>query len=349
MVNKQQRSLSYRRNRPQERVSQCLLRAVERNIETVRKALSLQNSVFKLLVAVSGGIDSHVLLHIFWSLQKKLRLEPLVVHVDHGLRSESKNDAQFVGSLARKYSLPFLLFQASPLPEKENVEAWARRIRYEFFSQALESTQAHLLATAHQKNDQVETLLLRLLSGRLATVAGAIAPFLPEKRFFRPLLAISRDEIERYGKEYSLEFVFDTSNADLERTRNRVRHELLPLLMQYNPNILSTVSAVAMRVQDDENFLWDLARTQRAQMGSQKGEEYFLSLSPVFCWRELKLLAQEQLGSDALKLGYRACQMMIDFLRSAPHAKKKVHLGFGICGSLNAQREVTFEVSVPHR
>lgn len=182
-----------------------------------------------LLVGVSGGADSVALLDLI--VQSGYR--PHVCHLNHQWRgAESDADAEFVRTLAGKYGLPVTIESRAVAGDEDA----ARQARLEFF----QSIAIPTLALAHTADDQVETFLLRLLRG--AGTAG-LGGMLPERRFgtlriIRPLLNVRRAEVIEYLKSRQLTWREDTSNADRRFLRNRIRHELLPLLeREYNPGI----------------------------------------------------------------------------------------------------------------
>ena len=188
------------------------------------------------LIAVSGGVDSVCLLHgCLVIASKERRFE--VAHVDHGLRKESGADAEFVRSIAQ---VPFHLHCPAPHAKGENVEAWGRRERYEFFERVRTERGLDYVLTAHTASDVAETLLMRLVSNK---DFGSLAPRDERRKLIRPLIRVPRAEIERYASAHGLAWREDSSNADVTLLRNRVRHELLPLLEQrFDPRIVETLA-----------------------------------------------------------------------------------------------------------
>ena len=188
-----------------------------------------------LWVAVSGGIDSVVLLHVLRQLGHACH----VAHVDHGLRgSESDGDRAFVEDLAHREGLPFRSVRVDPKAAAKgvSVQMAARELRYGWFKELLREGPS-VMALGHHRDDAVETLLLNLMRGTGSLGWQGIPPvtMLQEGRFCRPLLRISRKQIAAYAKEHGLAFREDASNTDPKYLRNRVRHELLPLLENMRP------------------------------------------------------------------------------------------------------------------
>jgi tRNA(Ile)-lysidine synthase len=221
-------------------------------IEQCKKALRpLLPAGDSLLVGVSGGADSVALLHAL----VKLGHRPHVCHLNHKLRgAASDGDAEFVRQLAQSYDLPCTIEDRNVTPDEDS----CRQARREFFALVSERTGIHTLALAHTADDQVETFLLRLLRG--AGVPGLVGIW-PERqmgpvRVIRPLLGVRRVEILEYLKSEGLTWREDASNADTRFTRNRVRHELLPLLeREFNPAIRETLLRTAEILRDEDFYL----------------------------------------------------------------------------------------------
>ncbi len=213
----------------------------------------------RVFVAVSGGVDSVVLLHALISLRQRWQLELQVLHLNHGIRgTESDADENFVRSLAESLDLEYYIRREN-VPvlryrEKMGLEEAARVARYRFYEQALQETHFDKVALGHQKNDQAETILENLFRG--AGFAGLRG--MPVKRgpFIRPLLWVERAEIRRYAEEQGLSFREDASNVDLRFRRNRIRHELLPYLQEhFNSKIVKTLNHLSEVAAETEQFL----------------------------------------------------------------------------------------------
>ncbi len=203
-------------------------------IEQVRKFILshelITSGTRQVFAAVSGGIDSCVLLDVLYRLKDEIGIRLGVLHFNHHQRgNDSRADAAFVKALAEKYRADF---KSGELRKKNRrmSENLLREERYRFFERALESRRDAVIATGHNRDDQIETFLMRLVRGsRLKGLQG-----IPAKRgvFIRPLLEISRREIEKYARENDLQFREDRSNADESMTRNRLRHNVIPFLQQ---------------------------------------------------------------------------------------------------------------------
>lgn len=218
-----------------------------------------------VVVAVSGGLDSVALLDALIRLRQrgKLTVKLFVAHLNHQLRGEeSDGDEAFVRRLAAEREVDCLIERIAvadvALVEKQNLEATARRLRYEFLTRAAEKIGANFVCTAHTLDDQAETILMRLLRGTGAEgLAGihAVRPLGQSVKLIRPLLAVTREEVSAHCHYYNLEFRHDSSNDSLLFTRNRIRHELLPMLKSFNPRVNQTLARLAELLADDETFL----------------------------------------------------------------------------------------------
>ncbi|MBP7407534.1 MAG: tRNA lysidine(34) synthetase TilS [Flavobacteriales bacterium] len=188
-----------------------------------------------LWVAVSGGVDSMVLLHVLRSMQHPCH----VVHVDHGLRgAESDGDRELVAAYCSAHRIPFTCVPVDVMARKVltggSVQMAARELRYEVFTRCTQEGPAQL-AMAHHRDDLIETYFLNHLRGMGAHGWMGIPPITGS--FIRPLLDVDREGILAYAKEHAVPFRQDTSNDDPKYLRNRVRHELLPLLEDLRPGV----------------------------------------------------------------------------------------------------------------
>ncbi len=225
----------------------------------------------RVVAAVSGGPDSVALLQVLCAWRESLRLVLTVAHVDHGLRGkESGDDAAFVERAARTLGLPCVckpLHLLRLLPERkgESVQAVARERRYACLWEVARECGAAKVAVGHTQDDQMETVLLRMLRG--AGLAGASG--MPARRppgVIRPLLHVSRSELLRYLEEKGCDFRVDSSNASPRYTRNRLRHELVPLLKTFNPGVARLWSRQAAVVREEQQYLDDVAKAALASV-----------------------------------------------------------------------------------
>ena len=274
----------------------------------------------RVLLAVSGGPDSVALLLFLAHLRQALGLEPLVAHFDHGLRRRSQREVErsFVSGLADELGLPFLFGQgdtrAHARQHRLSLEEAARDLRYAFLSGQAERAGAVAVATGHTASDQVETVLMHIIRGSgLAGIAG-MQPRSPWPfpghcglALVRPLLAVSRRHSERYCRDEGLSPCLDATNLALEPLRNRVRHELLPLLRRYNPRVdqallrlAGAASADAAYLDETAHLFWQ-ALAQRSERSVQFPRLELAALSPALQSR-LLLAAAQSLLEDARQI-----------------------------------------------
>jgi len=212
-----------------------------------------------VLVAVSGGVDSVVLLHLLLKLAETYRLKNQILHLNHNLRGkQSDSDQQFVEQLAEKYGLP-IISRKVDVPKfivKKGLseEQGARILRYRFFNWALKKTGADCIALGHQADDQVETVIDHFFRG--SGVRGLSGMPVRRDKFIRPLLFAGRHEIETYAKTHSLQYIIDSTNVMVKYRRNRIRYELIPYLKQhFNPAIPDVVLRSARIMDEAERYL----------------------------------------------------------------------------------------------
>ena len=203
-----------------------------------------------IVLGVSGGPDSMCLLDVLARIAKKELLTIVVAHVNYGLRGEdSINDQVLVEDMAKHYG--FVCATKECLDMAKGSEVMWRKVRYDFFGELLDKYGASVVAVAHNKNDQAETLLLRLLRGSgLVGLSGM--RWHSKTNIIRPFLNVSRDDILKYCKERSLPYNLDKTNNDNSYTRNNVRNNLLPYLeKEFNPKIIDVLANSAMTIADD--------------------------------------------------------------------------------------------------
>ena len=242
-----------------------------------RPELSLLPPGSHVLCAVSGGADSVCLLSL---LRERGEYRLSCAHFNHCLRGEeSERDEAFVRSLCAEWGVPFYAGRADvrALAEREHlsVETAAREARYAFLQKTAEEIGAELIATAHTADDQAETILFRLCRGTSLRGLGGI----PERRgnIVRPLLRVTRQEIEGYLTERGIPHVEDSSNAEDEAARNRLRHHAVPVLKSVNEGFTGNVGRMAARAREDEEYLSAMAEEAWSRVRDGDG----LSLSAL--------------------------------------------------------------------
>lgn len=209
-----------------------------------------------MVVGVSGGADSVALLDILVRLDLGLNL--IVAHLNHSLRGEeSDGDEAFVEELASRYGHPCVVRRVDvaslAAAERLSLEDAGRRARYAFFAETANEFGAAAIAVAHHRDDQAETVLMRLLRGAGGSGLSGMAGW--SGRIRRPLLRVSRADLELYLQDRGLVWRNDSSNSDTDFLRNSIRHELIPFLSRYNPKVSERLAATAEILACDEELL----------------------------------------------------------------------------------------------
>ncbi len=223
----------------------------------------------RLGIAVSGGADSVALVRAMIELRDEMGFALSVVHVNHGLRgAESDADECFVRELVHAFGVEFYCeradVRATASEHGKGLEAAAREVRYRYFRTLIASAQVDCILTAHTLDDQAETVLLRILRGTgMAGLRGIHSALdmagpdgAPVRGVLRPMLGVSRAEVEAYLRDLGQSWREDSSNRDVSFTRNRVRHELMPLLeAKFNPDVKTQLSELAAIAADEEEWI----------------------------------------------------------------------------------------------
>ncbi len=293
-------------------------------VARIRKTLTVHlDHTKKYLVACSGGADSIALT----DAMQLAGLHFAVGHVEHGLRgAESLRDADFVRNFCEKRQLEFECRQVNVgdycRQHKVSLEDGARILRWQALQEMVAACGAAFVVTAHQKNDQAETFLLRLLRGSGTRGLGGIRPL--RDNILHPLLDFTGDELRQYCRERRLKWCEDSSNQDTTLTRNRIRKQLLPLLArEFNPNIVETLTRTANILQQDAAYLPEAGNqaARRCLSDNNSGQvvcdvQVWGTLPAALQYRVLqeqwaRLEPKRELGSVHLQALSRVCQQEI--------------------------------------
>ncbi|WP_374719650.1 tRNA lysidine(34) synthetase TilS [Parageobacillus toebii] len=240
-----------------------------------------------VIVGVSGGPDSLALLHFFWSIRQEWNITLIAAHVDHMFRGkQSEEDMNFVkhfcaarGIICEAVQMDVPAFQRE---SKLGVQEAARQCRYRFFGELMKKYKAHYLALGHHGDDQVETILMRLVRGSTSKGYAGI----PAKRPFyggyiiRPFLAISRADIDAYCRQHQITPRHDASNDKDDYTRNRFRHHVIPFLKKENPRLHERFQSYSEMVMEDELFLEELAKDAMNKVMEKQHDIITLKIEP---------------------------------------------------------------------
>jgi tRNA(Ile)-lysidine synthase len=261
-----------------------------------------------VLVAVSGGLDSVTLLHALDLLRDEAKLRLCVAHVHHGLRGEAADlDEALVAELAGERGLAFARARIDPhsirtgVPQsaRPTLQEAARRLRHAALEELREQRGADCVATAHHLDDQVETVLMRLLRGTSPDGLGGMAPVSPDGRRVRPLLAVARAEIEAFARSQGLRWREDESNASDAYTRNRLRRRWIPALAEdFNPQLLRAVARLAETQRRDSAWIDRAVAEAWLAWATADGRDWLLRLEG---WGELPEALSHRLIERAVR------------------------------------------------
>lgn len=293
--------------------------AMLKTVETFIREQDLIPSGAAVLCAVSGGADSVTMLHILYRLRDQLGFSLAAAHYNHRLRgAESDRDQQFVEQFVRLCCGEHRLSDGTILPavplylgsgdvagqarlRGTGVEETARDMRYAFLRQAAAEAGADLIATAHTANDNVETILFHLARGSGLRGLGGILP--RREEIIRPLLTVTRPQVEDYLRRQCLPHMEDSSNWNDDYTRNRIRHQVLPVLEELSPGFAARLADTAALLRADEACLTGLARELAGRAAPREGglaiEAAVIAAAPdPIASRALRLLLGRLWGGD---------------------------------------------------
>lgn len=238
-----------------------------------RSARALLSPGASILVAVSGGGDSVALLHLLARTSRSSRWQLTVAHLDHAMRRGSRSDLGFVESLADDLGLPFRADRrevAALRRRDESPEEAARRVRRQFLLETSAEAGAAFIALGHTRDDQAETILLRLARGAGPSALSGMSTMGPGP-FARPLLDLGREELREWLARKGIPFRDDPSNRRLDHDRNRLRLRVVPHLLRLNPGALRHVCEAASRLRADSSLLDRLAAETESSLVSRTG------------------------------------------------------------------------------
>lgn len=319
---------------------------VEAAREAVREAVRRYDMLRpgeKVVVAVSGGPDSLALLHLLWTLRDELGITLHVAHLDHGLRGEeAQADAEFVRGVAAGLGVPVTVgeVRVAELARVRglSVEEAGREARYSFFREVMVATGAARVALGHNRDDQAETVLMRLLRGAGPAGLAGIPP-VRGGWIIRPFLAVPRTAIEAYCREQGLSPRHDSTNEEDRFLRNRIRRDLLPLLeSDYNPALRAALANLADILRAEEEWAGGMAEDVLAQVMREEEGTVFLPVrvlgkAPLALRRRLVRLAAARVGPAGRVLPFEHVEQVLALLDAGAGR------GVSLAGGLTAWRE----------
>ncbi|MDD3679044.1 MAG: tRNA lysidine(34) synthetase TilS [Patescibacteria group bacterium] len=289
---------------------------MEKVFEKIIEKYSLREK--RIILAVSGGVDSAVLLYLS---QKMLPRDNLIVaHINHGLRRESENEAIFVRGLARNYGL---IFYSKDMDLNKKDEATSRQKRYEYLNWLASKETADYILTAHHLSDQVETVLLNLTRG-----SGPLDLWGMEElngNILRPFLAIPKAEILNYAKKNKIRFVTDESNSDINYSRNRIRKNVVPELKKINPKFEEGVKKSIQLSGELKSFVdLSLLRVEKNTRDKNRLKISTLKKESIFIVKALILkMLHEHLGQNH-NVYSKNVEEVFKILNSSENKKTKI-------------------------
>ncbi|MDD2370966.1 MAG: tRNA lysidine(34) synthetase TilS [Firmicutes bacterium] len=226
-------------------------------LKNIREKIEIKPG-YKILVAVSGGMDSVLLLYLLNKYSQELGINIEAAHVNHMLRGkDSDKDQEYVRELCDKWSIPFhtIKIDVKKISKKNkwSLEEGARKLRYDYLNNIKGKYGCNKIAVAHHQKDQAETILMHLIRGTGAE--GLRGMFFEKDDIVRPLLNITREDIEKKINEIKLEYRTDKSNLQTKHTRNKIRLKLLPILKKYNPQIENNLVKTGEIIGEDNSFI----------------------------------------------------------------------------------------------
>lgn len=273
------------------------------------KINTLWNKEDKIAIALSGGVDSIVLFHLLVTEYKDSYKQLVVFHINHGLREESYEEAEFVEKFVKDFDVKFykeeLNMSDIERDSHTSEEMLARELRYQAFNKMAKLEGVTKLLTAHHKNDQVENILMRLLTGRSIDHSLAICEEIEMAglTIYRPLLNSLKAELEEYAKEKNLHYYVDATNFDTDYTRNNIRHNIVPLLNDINSGSFDNLINFANYYQNINNNLKKAILSNKDNYIFSRNEDKislvkdkFLELNEEEMYFLLKDLITDELG-----------------------------------------------------
>ncbi len=253
-------------------------------LQTIKKHKLIKDGE-KIVVGVSGGPDSICLIDILNQIkqEKQMNIELVVCHINHMIREEASSDEQFVKNYCEKKQIPFYSKHADiekiAKERKIGTEEIGREVRYAFFKEILKKTKANKIATAHNKNDNAETVLMNIIRGSGTSGIKGITP-IRENLYIKPLIETAREDIEKYCKENNLEPRHDKTNDQNIYTRNKIRNILIPLIKkEFNPNIIETINRLSELASKENDYLESITeKAYQKNLIKEEKKEIILNL-----------------------------------------------------------------------
>lgn len=275
----------------------------------------------KIVIGVSGGPDSSCLFDVLLKLKDKLMLSVFVVHVNHCIREEADIEEAYVREVCEKNSVPCFVRKVNveeiAKREKKSLEEVARNVRYSIFNEVLSEVKADKIAVAHNANDNAETVLMNLSRG--AGINGLCG--IPQKscNIVRPLLDVSRSEIEKYVLDNKLKVFYDKTNSEVDYTRNKIRNIIIPELLKINPNFIETVLRSKKILEGQRDILSNVVKEKYREVCKEKGvlNKKILLGFPYEIQSEVLRFAINEYNGNLSDIGFRNLDNALSIIKKA--------------------------------
>jgi tRNA(Ile)-lysidine synthase len=309
------------------------LNATEKSVLATIREYDMIRSGDTVIVAVSGGPDSVCLLQILLRLRENLKINVMMAHLDHGLRpGEDEREAEFVETLAKELGITYACERSTQLANARGscLEEKAREIRYGFFEGVLNTFKAQRIALGHNKNDQAETVIMNMLRGSGSAGLSGMPP-IRDKRYIRPLIGITREEILSYIREKGLVYMTDSSNLDKQYLRNRIRLELMPILLTYQPKLIDHLEVLAFLCREEDFFMdREAERWLQEMVRLTSGQSFDISIEalkgiPVALQYRVIRAAIQRVKGNLRRINFGHIRTIIDLMKN-PRAQLRTDL-----------------------
>ena len=237
---------------------------VEEQVYNTIKKYNLLQEKDRIVVGVSGGPDSICLLHVLNSLKEKLKVEIFVAHINHMIREEADIETEYVQEFCERLGVECFVkkidVESLARKQKRGTEETGRNIRYNFFEEVAKETNSNRIATAHNLNDKAETVLLNIIRGSGTSGLKGIEP-IRDKKYIRPLIETTREDIEEYCNKNNLNPKYDKTNDETIYRRNKIRNNIIPYIKkEFNPNIIKTISRLSEVATEENEYLDQISK-----------------------------------------------------------------------------------------